>query len=203
MDATVPRQREFPYVFAYDITDDDRRKAVLKCLKRWRVDGQYSVHETWLRQFQVRDLSVELCGLIHRKKDSLLLFRLDQRKSSPIYQMCVKSPKSPLVGKPPPAPVPKQLAKGDYVVCYDIREPKRLKRIQWLTAKRTIYLQRSVYLYRGNGLGLLKLLNTDFLIYLAMLSAAKRSIRLILMKRFVWLWQRKLFLLRFWLNLLG
>jgi CRISPR-associated protein Cas2 len=156
---TAPRSTDFPYVFAYDISDNHRRKEVLKCLKRWRVDGQYSVHETWLRPFQMRDLSVELVGLIDRQDDSLLVCRLDQRKSSPIYQMSVKPNNlKPMVGKAHPAPVPHRLQKGDYVICYDIRERKRLQRIQRLTAKRTIYLQRSVYLYRGQGKGLISLL---------------------------------------------
>jgi len=51
--------------------------------------------------------------------------------------------------------VPAKLAKGDYLICYDIRENRRLQRIQRLTAKLTVYLQRSVYLYRGQGQGLL------------------------------------------------
>jgi len=153
------RQWEFPYVFAYDICCDRRRRKVFKCLKQWRVDGQYSIHETWLRQFQMRDLSVELIELIDRKKDSFLVCRLDQRKSAPVYQMMVNPPvKVPVSGKPRPVAVPEHLRGGDYLVCYDIRESRRLQRIQRLTAKCTSYLQRSVYLYRGNGKGLLDLL---------------------------------------------
>ncbi len=153
----IPRLT-FPYVFAYDITNDERRKVVLKCLKRWRVDGQYSVHETWLRPFQMRDLSVELLDLIDRQDDSLLVCRLDQRKSSPIYQIRVNPKSTPILGKAQAASMPKLLQTGDYLVCYDIRDPKRLRRIQRLTAKRTVYLQRSVYLYRGKGKGLISLL---------------------------------------------
>ena len=151
----APRILEYPYVFAYDITDDDRRKEVLKCIKRWRLDGQYSVHETWLRPFQMRDLSVALTDLIDQN-DSLLVCRLDKHKSSPLYQMYVKS--TPTVGKPPPAPIPQRLSTGEYMICYDIREQKRLQRIQRLTAKHTIYLQRSVYLYRGKGNPLISLI---------------------------------------------
>jgi CRISPR-associated endonuclease Cas2 len=161
MATTTPRQGDFPYVFAYDITDNDRRKDVLKCLKRWRVDGQYSVHETWLRAYQVRELSVELLQLIDRKADSLLVCRLSQRKSSPVYQMCVNpnpSQHKSLMGRALPLPVPAQLSTGDYLICYDIRENKRLQRIQRLMAKRTLYLQRSVYLYRGDGSPLIALL---------------------------------------------
>jgi len=152
------RASDFPYVFAYDICSDERRRQVFKCLKRWRVDGQYSVHETWLRPFQMHDLAVELADLIDRKADSLLVCRLDQRKSEPIYQMLLKQGASPLLGKPLPVPIPEQLPRGSYVVCYDIRERKRLQRIQRLTAKHSIYLQRSVYLFRGEGRELIALL---------------------------------------------
>lgn len=44
------RKWEFPYVFAYDICCDRRRRRVLKCLKQWRVDGQYSIHESLRNQ---------------------------------------------------------------------------------------------------------------------------------------------------------
>jgi len=152
------RSSDFPYVFAYDICDDERRREVLRCLKRWRVDGQYSVHETWLRTFQMHDLAVELVDLIDRKVDSLLVCRLDQRKSAPVYQLQVKQTLSPLLGKPLPVPVPEQLPRGSYVVCYDIRERKRLQRIQRLTARHSVYLQRSVYLFRGEGGELVALL---------------------------------------------
>ena len=152
------RSSEFPYVFAYDICSDERRREVLRCLKRWRVDGQYSVHETWLRPFQMRDLAVELMDLIDREVDSLLLCRLDQRKSAPVYKLLLKQSGSPLLGKPVAVPVPKQLPKGSYVVCYDVRERRRLQRIQRLTAKYSIYLQRSVYLFRGEGSELVALL---------------------------------------------
>jgi len=71
--------------------------------------------------------------------------------------MAIKPKKLPLTGKPVPLPVPAKLAKGDYLICYDIRENRRLQRIQRLTAKLTVYLQRSVYLYRGQGQALLDL----------------------------------------------
>lgn len=152
------RASDFPYVFAYDICDDERRRQVLRCLKRWRVDGQYSVHETWLRPFQMRDLAVELADLIDREADSLLVCRLDQRKSAPVYQLLLKQSASPLLGKPVPVPVPERLPRGSYVVCYDIRDRKRLQRIQRLTARHSVYLQRSVYLFRGEGGELIALL---------------------------------------------
>jgi CRISPR-associated protein Cas2 len=152
------RACDFPYVFAYDICDDERRRQVLKCLKRWRVDGQYSVHETWLRTFQMHDLAVELTDLIDRKADSLFVCRLDQHKSEPVYQLLLKQSVSPLLGKPVPVPVPEQLPRGSYVVCYDIRERRRLQKIQRLTARHSIYLQRSVYLFRGKGGELIALL---------------------------------------------
>jgi CRISPR-associated endonuclease Cas2 len=148
---------ESAYVFAYDITSEKRRGGVLKCLKRWRVDGQYSVHETWLKSFQVRDLSGELLGLIDRDEDSLLVCRLSARHASPVFQVQHQKKAAPLAGKPRSAPLPGKLAAGWYLFCYDIRENRRLQRIQRVTAKRAYYLQRSVYLYNGGGAELLKL----------------------------------------------
>jgi CRISPR-associated endonuclease Cas2 len=149
---------EFPYVFAYDITSNARRAEVLKCLKRWRVGGQYSVHETWLRTFQVRDLSAEILGLVDREADSVLVCRLSQRQAKPVYQVQHQQQVSPLVGKIQPGPVPAQLVNGWYLFCYDIRENRRLQKIQRATAKQAYSLQRSVYLFQGNGAILKKLI---------------------------------------------
>ncbi|NJO16590.1 MAG: CRISPR-associated endonuclease Cas2 [Thioploca sp.] len=146
------RVGEYPYLFAYDIINDNRRNHVFKTLQRWRVDGQYSVHETWLRPPQVRDLSVELLNLIDRKQDSLIVGRLAQHQCHPIYQVSINQNKVPLMGKPRPIGVPRQLGYGWYLFCYDVREAHRLQRIQRTTAQYTLYLQRSVYLYQGKGL---------------------------------------------------
>lgn len=152
------RSNEFPYVFAYDITSDARRATVLKCLKRWRIDGQYSVHETWLHSFQVRDLSAEILTLIDRKADSVLICRLSQRQAAPIYRVQIEQKISPFLGSFKPAPVPSKLTDGWYLFCYDIRDNKRLQKIQRITAKKAYYLQRSVYLFQGSGQILKKLI---------------------------------------------
>ena len=66
-----------PYVFAYDISCPRRYRKVFRCLRYWRSDGQYSVHETWLSPSELHELSVELTALIDTEEDKLLAARLD------------------------------------------------------------------------------------------------------------------------------
>jgi hypothetical protein len=40
-----PTQR-LPFVFSYDISSSTQARAVRRYLRRWRMDGQLSVHET-------------------------------------------------------------------------------------------------------------------------------------------------------------
>lgn len=161
MNTTAPpataRPGEQPYLFAYDITTDECRREVSKCLQRWRVDGQYSVHETWMRPPQMHNLCVELTALVNRQQDSLIVCHLSQHRANPVYQASIHGDNLPLQGKPPSPAAPAHFGTGWYLVCYDVREAGRLQRIQKITAKHTLFIQRSVYLYRGQALiGLLE-----------------------------------------------
>lgn len=152
------RRRELPYLFAYDVAAPRRARQVLRCLQRWRIDGQLSVHETQLLPFQARELAAELLEYVDRQSDRLLLCRLSQRGGAPVYALSLSRPRPPVLGGRAPAPLPSRLQEGWYLLAYDVREERRLQRIQSRTARMCTYLQRSVYLYHGEGSGLARLL---------------------------------------------
>ena len=154
-----PRSRRAPYLFAYDIGDDRRARQVRRCLQRWRVDGQLSVHETELLPYQARELAAELLDYLDPEDDYLLVGRLSLRGANPLYILS-RSPRAlALAGRRPLARAPHDLADGWYLLAYDIVDPPRLQRIQRMTAKRCIALQRSVYLYQGRSRPLRRLLD--------------------------------------------
>lgn len=78
----MPRQAA---VISYDITCDRRRRRVARCLKTWRLDGQYSLIETRLTEPEAQELFLQLVALIDASTDCLLLAWLDnQRAAAPI-----------------------------------------------------------------------------------------------------------------------
>jgi len=148
----TPRRGAQPFLFSYDISCDRRRRKVLNCLRRWRVDGQLSVHETLMRPVQIRELSSELLDLVDRRTDRLFSCRLNRRGDGPVYRLTNRATATSLLGGGyKPQPLPKNLHKGWYLLAYDITDPKRLRRIQRVTAAKALFLQRSVYLFKGTG----------------------------------------------------
>lgn len=60
-------------VIAYDIASNRRRRAALRVLKRWRLDGQRSLHECRLDRSEATELYLQLSELIDPATDRLLL----------------------------------------------------------------------------------------------------------------------------------
>lgn len=60
-------------VFAYDIADDRRRRQVHRVLRRWRLDGQKSVHECRLDKQEATELYLQLSEVMCPNSDRLLL----------------------------------------------------------------------------------------------------------------------------------
>ncbi|PID64653.1 MAG: CRISPR-associated endonuclease Cas2 [Gammaproteobacteria bacterium] len=76
-----------PTIIAYDITDNKRRRQLFRCLKKWKLDAQYSVFECMLTDAEAKELFLQLTNLMETKEDSLLLTRLDpQREAEALTQ---------------------------------------------------------------------------------------------------------------------
>jgi CRISPR-associated endonuclease Cas2 len=145
-----------PFVFSYDIHAEKVARAARRCLRRWRMDGQYSVHETVLTPSEAEALSVELIEIVDPETDSLIVFRLSRRGDGPIYSLSARATPRPFPVLPPP--LPRLLHDGCYVVAYDVVDPRRLRRVQRVTSRQGLFLQRSVYLFSGEGVELARVL---------------------------------------------
>lgn len=76
-----------PVVIAYDIANNKRRRRVARCLKTWRLDGQFSLFECRLTDTEAQELFLQLIDLIDTDEDHLLLAWMDNtRDSRPITQ---------------------------------------------------------------------------------------------------------------------
>lgn len=60
-------------LIAYDIASNRRRRRVLYLLRRWRIDGQLSVHECRLSAAEAEELFLQLMTLLDPLADRLLL----------------------------------------------------------------------------------------------------------------------------------
>ncbi|MBK1620157.1 hypothetical protein CKO42_17255 [Lamprobacter modestohalophilus] len=144
------------FVFSYDISSPKNARAVRRVLKRWRLDGQLSVHEAIVTPGQAEALGVELAEQVDPETDSLIVFRLSRRGHGPV--MVLSAPTAPSFARLPEG-VPRFPADGIYVLAYDVRHPKRLRRVQQATRSVGIFVQRSVYVYQGSGASLAALVN--------------------------------------------
>ena len=67
-------------VIAYDISDNRTRRAVLRILREWRLDGQKSVHECLLTEAEAAELILQLAAEMDPETDRLLLAWLEARR---------------------------------------------------------------------------------------------------------------------------
>lgn len=74
--------RRRPAVIAYDVRCDKRRRRLARCLRAWRLDGQYSLFECLLSEAEARELFLQLGELIDPAEDALVLAWIDSKRSS-------------------------------------------------------------------------------------------------------------------------
>jgi CRISPR-associated protein Cas2 len=79
-----------PAVIAYDIVSDKRRRRLARCLKTWRLDGQYSLFECRLTDAEAEELFLQLTDLIDPDEDHLLLAWMDNTRSSRPITRCAR-----------------------------------------------------------------------------------------------------------------
>ena len=79
-----------PAIIAYDIACDKRRRRVFRCLRQWRLDGQYSLIESRLTESEAHELFLQLATLLEPCEDSLLLAWLDNKRESRPITRCAR-----------------------------------------------------------------------------------------------------------------
>ena len=137
------------YVFAYDISDPKRARGIRKAITRWRIDGQYSVHETQLGQRDYEAVCAEMIELSDAQTDRALAAKLNSHKRS-IYHLHHQPRRRSILG-PAHRPAPQRWQDGCYLLSYDVRDRRRLQRVQRKIKSAVIPLQRSVFLFSGKG----------------------------------------------------
>jgi len=137
------------FVFSYDISSPRSARQVRRILYPLRLDGQLSVHEVILTPPEAGAVSLDLLDLVDPKTDSLVVFRLSRRGNGPVYSLSSARP-AMLFAQPMSAP-PRHLHDGCYVLAYDVRDVRRLRRVHRTMSRKTVFLQRSLYLFQGAG----------------------------------------------------
>jgi len=79
-----------PVVIAYDIVSNKRRRQVARCLRTWRLDGQYSLFECRLSAAEADELFMQLVELIDPDEDALLLAWMDNTRTSRPITRCAR-----------------------------------------------------------------------------------------------------------------
>jgi CRISPR-associated protein Cas2 len=85
-------------IVAYDIASNRRRRAVLRVLARWRLEGQKSVHECRLDPEEAAELYLQLRELIDPDNDHLLLVWSPDAAPTASLGLAAKAQRGPLLG---------------------------------------------------------------------------------------------------------
>ncbi|WP_200388279.1 CRISPR-associated endonuclease Cas2 [Thiocapsa imhoffii] len=145
------------FVFSYDISSPRLARQVRRLLYPLRFDGQLSVHEVILTPPEAGAISRELMEWVDEETDSLVVFRLSRRGDGPVYTLSSARPASLFAHRM--SVLPPNLHDGCYILAYDVREVRRLRRLHQMMRRKTVFLQRSLYLFQGLGVELIELLN--------------------------------------------
>ena len=135
-------------VVCYDVANPRRAYRLRRALHAWRIDGQYSVVETWLSARERIELCVELAACLASDADRLL-FALPYcgvRETLRTGGWCLEQRDGP--ANAALSLVVAQRA-GNALLAYDVRDPERLLAVQKRVTASTVALQRSVYWRRG------------------------------------------------------
>jgi CRISPR-associated endonuclease Cas2 len=136
-------------VFAYDIASARRARRVRRTLEPLRRAKQYSVFETVLHAGEFRGVLAELIELCRLPEDKLAVWwprgsiRLEWQAGGMRPILCAPAP-----GRPSSSPRACESC-GNFVVCYDVRDPARLEKAAACIAAEGAMVQRSIYWLRA------------------------------------------------------
>ncbi len=135
-------------VVAYDVAQPRRAYRTRRLLQAWRIDGQYSVVETWLTARERIELCADLRECLSIESDRLLV----AMPYSGIREAL--EPGGWSYGSRESADAAATLRAveqhaGNAILAYDVRDRERLIAVQGSVAETTIALLRSVYWFRG------------------------------------------------------
>ena len=69
-----------PLIIAYDVCSNRRRSRLLRRLRQWGLDAQYSLFECRLSRGEAEELFMQLSEMIDQQTDALLFAWLDHRQ---------------------------------------------------------------------------------------------------------------------------
>lgn len=77
----MPEAARILYLAAYDVSDNNRLRAALHCVRAYATGGQKSVHEVWLTDAEKGELIGDMSFILDETEDSFMLVRLDARQT--------------------------------------------------------------------------------------------------------------------------
>lgn len=136
LDIADPAGRPRMTVFSYDIACPRRSARMRRILEPLQMAKQYSVIETMLSVREFQGILAEVTLAVDLRRDRLCVW-WPRNGSRIVHHRRNRSANSAL---------PKS---GNYIVCYDVSDPRALQRVGGIVARETVMLQRSVYWLRG------------------------------------------------------
>lgn len=135
-------------IISYDVRCPKRSRRVRQALDPWRFTKQYSVYELNLTPADLRTLLTEVRDACDLSTDSLLTWQpADGMRLIWNHGRLMISARG---GDNCWQTLPPRTALGNFVICYDISDPKTLRAVGNEVAAEAAMLQRSVYWLRAS-----------------------------------------------------
>lgn len=138
LDIADPAGRPRMTVFSYDISCPRRSARIRRILEPLQMAKQYSVIETTLSVSEFQGILAEITLAVDLRTDRLSVW-WPRNGTRIVYHHRNRSTNSALP------------TSSNYIVCYDVSDPRALQRVGGIVARETVMLQRSVYWLRGSA----------------------------------------------------
>ena len=142
-------------VFAYDLGDPRRARRARRVLQALKSAAQYSVFELWLSEGRARGVLAELAHACNLGEDRLALWWPAQGRSWRLSRAQLLPAVSALpalteLGRLGATPLDHDALNGNFnfMLSYDVHDPRALQRLGRAVAPVAVQVQRSVYWLR-------------------------------------------------------